>query len=540
MSMINPSEAKENNISVTHSQNRLGVNSSTILNKLRELMPNLVNSDGVVDIKALQDIVDFTNSSSNDQGYELTFAGKGLARAQFNIPSEFELKTEKEQSKYFDKTKNVIIRGDNIDALKILHQNYYGKIKLIYIDPPYNTKSDGFIYKDDFRHSDRVLIAESRLKEETINHLNNILGTKSHSGWLAFMYPRLKLARSLLREDGAIFISIDDNEYANLKIICDELFGEENLFCCLHVEMSTTQGMKVASALKGAIVKNAEYVLVYAKNQTNLFFNPLYEKREWDDHYNIWYDADSDIQSTLLKYLNNNRTNESGLSSKIKSSDIGKYYGRNEDFRKYIHKHAHHIWRDAMCNIRLELSKNEEIDLKSGKIVKYLNNDKLYFLKMTNTGVIRQLLKLNLAIGETDDFDKRYGLRKIRGDWWKDYYKDMMNINQEGGVIFKNGKKPIRLIRDIVKASTKNSDIILDFFAGSGTTGEAVMQLNAEDGGSRKFILVQSDEEINLNKNRESFDLCIDNNLPPVISSITLLRLNLAGENLISSERGGG
>ncbi|MYB33984.1 MAG: site-specific DNA-methyltransferase, partial [Gammaproteobacteria bacterium] len=210
--MIKQSEAKNHGIAITDSKKRFERDQEALRERLRELLPCLVNVDGHVDVKALRDVVDIANSTSHDQGYELTFAGKGLARAQADSPTNYELKTEWEQSKDFDNTSNVVIRGDNLDVLKILYQNYFRKIKMIYIDPPYNTKGENFVYKDDFRQSDANLVAQFGMNEETTDYLHNVFSTRSHSGWLAFMYPRLKLARQLLREDGVIFISIDDNE----------------------------------------------------------------------------------------------------------------------------------------------------------------------------------------------------------------------------------------------------------------------------------------------------------------------------------------
>lgn len=226
--MISKKEATEHNVNIIETDNTLKSEKQERIAKIKELLPSVINSDNQIDLKALHDLVGIENTTSNNQGYELTFAGKGLARAEADRETTKELKAEIEQSKNFDETGNVIIRGDNIDSLKILYKNYHNKIKMIYIDPPYNTKSENFIYKDNFKQSDSQLIKEFGLGEDTANFLDNIYGTRSHSGWLSFMFPRLMLAKELLKEDGVIFISIDDNEQANLKITCDEIFGEEN------------------------------------------------------------------------------------------------------------------------------------------------------------------------------------------------------------------------------------------------------------------------------------------------------------------------
>ncbi len=229
--MINKEDAINKGINIIDASTSLGVQNqktTEIIEKIKKIVPNVINSDNVLNIKALSDLIDITKTTANNQGYELTFAGKGLAKALADIPTKKELKVEEKQSKNFNETGNIIIRGDNIDALKILKQNYYNKIKMIYIDPPYNTTSEQFIYKDNFKESDDGLIEKFGLNEDNINYLSNIYGTRTHSGWLSFIYPRLKLARDLLKDDGVIFISIDDNEQANLKLICDEIFQEDN------------------------------------------------------------------------------------------------------------------------------------------------------------------------------------------------------------------------------------------------------------------------------------------------------------------------
>ncbi len=229
--MIDKQTAKAEGIKIIDSRQTLTTEKQALIAQLKAIIPNVINADNQLDIKALQDIVDSKHTTSNNQGYELTFAGKGIARAMADSPTDMELKTEIKQSKNFDDTENVLIRGDNLEVLKILQANYHKKIKMIYIDPPYNTKSENFIYKDNFKKSDENLINDFSLDEESVDFLHNVYGTRTHSGWLSFIYPRLKLARDLLTDDGVIFISIDDNEQANLKILCDEIFGEDNFLC---------------------------------------------------------------------------------------------------------------------------------------------------------------------------------------------------------------------------------------------------------------------------------------------------------------------
>ena len=432
--------------------------------------------------------------------YELTWFEKDKMLKELE-----HLKSSKSRQEYLHSgstSQNILIKGDNLKALKHLQETHENRIKMIYIDPPYNTGRD-FVYKDKYKKK----------------------GDKEkHSSWLNFMYPRLSLARNLLKEDGVIFISIDDNEQAQLKLLCDEIFGEENFVATLHIELSTTQGMKVSSAQKGNIVKNGEFVLVYAKNIFSSFLvNSLYVPRPYDDHYSIYMDEKDLKRQTLLDFIKQYYTN-------ITKKEIIKKYSEDQEFRNFIHSHANNIFMDGNCNVNLQLDKDDEKKLDEGATIQKDS----YLIFKTSGGTIRQLIPLSKSIGKTDGFDNGFGLRKIRGDWWEDYYRDMGNINSEGNIVFKNGKKPIRLIRDILKISTGKNDIILDFFAGSGTTAHAVMELNVEDNGNRRFILVQLPEEIKEAKSKTAYDF-VKNTLgidEPKISDITQERIIRASKQI--------
>ncbi|GAA9830370.1 site-specific DNA-methyltransferase [Helicobacter pylori] len=331
-----------------------------------------------------------------------------------------------------DKNTNYLIKGNNLIALHSLKKKFAKQVKCIYIDPPYNTGNDSFNYNDNF----------------------------NHSSWLVFMKNRLEIAREFLSDDGVIFVQCDDNEQAYLKVLMDEIFLRENFVACLHVELSTTQGMKVASAKKGNIVKNAEYILIYSKNMENFsFIRSLYVAKEWDEHYSIYIDPKTKKRETLLNFLKSKYEN-------ITKDKVMALYNDDKDFRDFVHKNADNIYRDNNAEINFNFTQEQESNLNSGEIVEY--NQYLIFKNSNN--IIRQLLKLSDAIGETDDFDAKIGLRKIRGDWWGGFYKDMMNINKEANLVWKAGKKPERLIRDILEIATNENDLVLDFFAGSGTT----------------------------------------------------------------------
>ncbi len=336
------------------------------------------------------------------------------------------------QSALKDRNTNYLIKGNNLIALHSLKKKFAKQVKCIYIDPPYNTGNDSFNYNDNF----------------------------NHSSWLVFMKNRLEAAREFLSDDGVIFVQCDDNEQAYLKVLMDEIFLRENFVASLHVELSTTQGMKVASAKKGNIVKNAEYILIYSKNMENFsFIRSLYVAKEWDEHYSIYIDSKTKKRETLLNFLKSKYEN-------ITKDKIMALYNDDKDFRDFIHKNADNIYRDNNAEINFNFTQEQESNLNNGEIVEY--NQYLIFKNSNN--IIRQLLKLSDAIGETDDFDAKIGLRKIRGDWWGSFYKDMMNINKEANLVWKAGKKPERLIKDILEISTNENDLVLDFFAGSGTT----------------------------------------------------------------------
>ena len=497
--MIKKEKAKKLGIKIQEQNDLMGEKNEELIEKLKSLLPNIINSDGTLDIKALKDVIDISHTTSNNQGYELTFAGKGMARWMAGTLTKKELKTEKEESKNFETTRNVLIRGDNLDVLKILYQNYHNKIKMIYIDPPYNTKSDEFIYKDDFKKSEQELIEEHGLNKETTDFLQNIYGTKSHSGWLAFMYPRLKLARDLLREDGVIFISIDDNEQANLKLMCDEIFGTDNF-----VGQWNWFKSKTPPNLSKKIKKNIEYILCYEKQNIQFKYKGLNKQSKSDDPLTKPQNSIK-ILTFPIGVINTNKEFKTGIygTEKYPNNILDDLYITNGKNGNSVRFKNRFIWTQEKLNA----------ELKKGTVINLSNNGILSYKKRDYDPEVPP----NFISSEIGNTNENAGI----------YIKDLMN----GYKVF-DYPKPIELIGYLINFLCDNNDLILDFFAGSGTTGDAVMQLNAEDGGNRKFILVQWDEKINPKKNKEAHDFCIKNNLPPFISSICLERLNRAGEKI--------
>lgn len=403
---------------------------------------------------------------------------------QFPVLKEVK-KKEIENDK--DKPVNLLIEGDNYHSLAVLNFTHQNKIDIIYIDPPYNTGNKDFIYNDKFVD-----------REDPFRH----------SKWLSFMEKRLRLAFRLLKNTGVIFISIDDNEQAQLKLLCDEIFGENNFVTTIHVQMSTVSGQKVRAAKGGNIVKNAEYILVYSKSdKKNIGKNLLYDPVEYDTHYSIfltpiskgiWKESSFVDECTKNKDIFN-LLSSSGLASvkngkKIFSiKNLQKAYSSIEKFREFVHKNADRIVRtDRM--IEVESSKLEK-NIELNTTYTYLHKSgKSYIYGIDKKGEMKQRFLLSEKIREADDFYKTYGITNLRGDWWPGFHLDMGNVPKEGGVDFLNGKKPVRLIKQLISYCLDKDGIILDFFAGSGTTAQSVLELNNVNKYKHKFILCTNNE----------------------------------------------
>ena len=374
-----------------------------------------------------------------DECYEFTWVGKKQSIIEGNRPIRKTLRPSKEESKNWETTENLYIEGDNLDVLKLLQNSYLNKVKMIYIDPPYNTGND-FIYRDNFKVSKEDYEEELGLFDEEENRLfkNTETNGRYHSDWCSMMYPRLQLARNLLTDDGVIFISIDDNEVHNLRKICDEVFGEENIVASFIVIRSEGGGLA-----KQAVIGH-DYLLVYAKSiQT---FKPLGKQK--------------DIRGKI--------ENINGEDYWIETDWLRKEFGKYgtcpfEEIEKY-----------------LGINKKIEIDegLKKGIYV---------LVKKDDCHIVGRYRKIS------DDTSKFYTILKHLN-------KNGVNeLNELGLGQYFSFPKPLSLLKELILGSTilskKEKNIILDFYSGSSTTAHAVMQLNAEDGGNRKFIMVQLPEE---------------------------------------------
>lgn len=464
-------------------------------NNLLEFLKNnypSIYKDGEINIEELKRVLNSKSAIGyKENGYGLNFIGRNLAKAKYRQKTEKELSINEKLSKNFDKTENIIIKGDNLDSLKILKKYYSGKIKCIYIDPPYNTNSDNFLYPDRFDKEELEALGLQDIGKEEYDRMEFIFkkNKKSHNGWLTFMYPRLKLARDLLTDDGAIFISIDDNEQANLKLLCDEIFGEDNFIVC-----AINETVKIRKNSAKFFSMSHDYVLIYSKN-----------KELWD-------------------------------RALIKRKDLSGYKNPDNDPRGlwisipiYANHHYDADYKITKPNgIILEKPKNQSWRLSEENFKKHVEENRIYWGNGDSYPTIKRFLtdvQDGLVPRSIFYYDETGG-NPLGDKKLKELFDDLK--------VFENPKS-----NDLIKIlfninNCQDDDIVLDFFAGSGTTAHAVMELNAEDGGNRKFILCQIDEEIKKEKSA-AYDFCIDNNFEPVISSITVERVNRAGDKILKT-----
>ncbi|QTJ58371.1 site-specific DNA-methyltransferase [Dolosigranulum pigrum] len=430
--------------------------------QLQQLFPNAVtettNEEGNV-VKAIdKDILMQEISSEVVEGpkerYQFTWPDKKKAVHAAGAPTSNTLRPCREESVNFDETENLYIEGDNLEVLKLLQETYLNKIDLIYIDPPYNT-GENFVYNDSYEINYGDYLQKSGQFDEEGNRLgmNTERNGRFHTDWLNMMYPRLILARNLLSEKGVIFISIDDNEQANLKKICDETFGANNFVNNISVKMSESKGVKNTHA-HSKFPKMKEHILIYSKNTEQFSMNPIRIKK-----------SENELEG-YTKYYNKQIDN---LDDDIQNWVFSKYRGGNkiQDAEKLIYL----VVPDNDVNINLEEGKFKKITNSNENDVYYYNDG----------GDIKKVLFLS-----------EY-LDKNESDLWVDI--STININKENYNLptLENGQKPLKLLKKIIKVKNKDA-LILDFFSGSSTTAHAILDQNKLDNGSRRFIMVQLPE----------------------------------------------
>jgi adenine-specific DNA-methyltransferase len=429
------------------------------IEKIAKLFPNVIteikdekgNITKAIDFELLQQELSDVIVEGSKERYQLTWPGKKEAIVTANTPINKTLRPVKEDSLDWETTENLYIEGDNLEVLKLLQESYLNKIKCIYIDPPYNTGKD-FIYKDNFTQDKEEYLEESGQVDEYGNRLfqNTEYNGRYHSDWLSMMYPRLKLARNLLSDDGVIFISIDDNEVHNLRKICDEIFGEENFVGdIIRKTKSSTNDPNLNYNMQHdnilVYMKSDKFTFVGLPKDLSRYTNPD------NDPNGAWVSSDPSAKSggsgTYFKIVN-------PYTKKVDLPPQGRFWAFNKDtYNRY---------------------------LESGKIVfkkEHGLNERGFIFKTY----------LNQLKNKTKPMDS---LLFVSNDYMnQNATKELNDLNVDFAY-----PKPIKLIKDLLKYSISRDSVILDFFSGSATTAHAVMELNAEDGGNRKYIMVQLPE----------------------------------------------
>lgn len=470
--------------------------------KIAELFPNCVtemrDESGKVkrgiNFEVLKQMLS-SDVVDGDECYEFTWVGKKASIAEANRPIRKTLRPCIEESKDWDTTENLYIEGDNLEVLKLLQESYLGKVKMIYIDPPYNTGND-FIYADDFMRSQQEENEQMGMYDEDENRLfkNTDSNGRFHSDWCSMMYSRLMLARNLLSDDGVIFISIDDNEQANLKKICDEIFGEHN-FVANMIWHNNKKGRQMDKFIKNT----NEYAFIYAKNNNHLKINnkkAFVNLKEYTNKDNIsLYKKGYPLHNGTAKFHINNRPNlcysiyyspDNGtaitIDEKEKTED-GWKISISETGRKLMDQgyvrilpkknnryNTQRVWRWGQDKFLNEYAKD------------------LIFVEESEGWYIYQKERVDNDGSVEQKFTNYVDIDTARG-------KNDLNKIFDNCIVF-DFSKPVELIQQLGQIITNSDmeDIVLDFFSGSATTAHAVMQLNAEDNGHRKFIMVQLSE----------------------------------------------
>lgn len=424
--------------------------------KLAEMFPNAVteaideNGEVVraIDKDVLMQEISCKVVDGNEERYQFTWPDKKKSVLLANAPINKTLRPCREESVNFDNTENLYIEGDNLEVLKLLQETYLGKIKMIYIDPPYNTGND-FVYEDDFAQSTDEYLANSGQYDDEGNRLvqNTESNGRFHTDWMNMIYPRLKLAKDLLSDDGVIFISIDDNEVENLKKLCDEVFGESNFIGCFLWKKKSTS-TNVANALVSA---QTDYQLCYGKILSPLSLNrraTTTEERKYP-----FIDENGNYRTTIIEKKDSGDYARASMKYPILGvyPREGKRWQIGEKTAREYETQNRFIIDDGVIKLKI-----------------YEKDDKTTFSANPT---------LLLDYGSTDSAAKETNI-------------NLFNQSE----LFSN-PKPTKLLHHFINMATHTDSIILDFFSGSSTTAHAVMQLNAEDGGHRKFIMVQLPEE---------------------------------------------
>lgn len=513
-----------------HTPNRADEN----FKKLAALFPNAVtetiNENGevvrAIDKDVLMQEISCTVVDGNEERYQFTWPDKKKSVLLANAPISKTLRPYREESVGKDGTpggfdsENLYIEGDNLEVLKLLQETYLGKIKMIYIDPPYNTGND-FVYEDDFAQSTEEYLANSGQFDDGGNRLvaNTENNGRFHTDWLNMIYPRLRIAKDLLTPDGVIFISIDDNELENLKKICDEIFGASNFVNIISLKTKDSSGASGGGEDR-RLKKNIEFVLCYAKGDFT-GFKELYRPVEIGQFL-----SEMEASNRSFKYT----TVFTNLGKKEYVKTIKD--GSGQDMIIYKHtgyetKSLKKISQEENCSIidvfyryldRICTTENAQTSIRTRIKKATMGDDGLFSVEyMPISGRNKNKLTTIYFVGEQKRLVSWFDVLCIKengiiykkekvGTFWSGF--NWNNVAREGGVPYPNGKKAVAFVEQLCKVGTTvdEDDIVLDFFSGSATTAHAVMNCNNRDGGNRKFIMVQLPEIPELSSVEYDFD----------------------------------
>ncbi|HBW3256723.1 TPA: site-specific DNA-methyltransferase [Klebsiella pneumoniae] len=460
------------------------------ISKLKSLFPEAF-SEGSIDFDVLKQLLG-ANVDEKEERYGLNWHGKRQARQLALTPSRGTLRPCKDESVDWDNTKNLMIEGDNLEVLKLLQKSYAGKVKLIYIDPPYNTGKD-FVYPDNFQDNMKNYLEITGQTEDGVPlSTNTETSGRYHTDWLNMMYPRIKLARELLKDDGFIFLSIDDHEVNNLKILCDDIFGQENFVANViwQKKYSTKADSKNFS-------ESHDYILCYRKSEQAYILGLPRSKQQESTYKNL----DNDPRGVWA-------------SDNLLRTEV-------RDYAVFAIKSPSGIEHYPPAGSSWRFNKN--------KIEELISDNRIWFGEDGNNKP--RLKRFRSEVRDTIPPQTLWGFEHVGHT--DEGTKQLAELFGSTRSPFPN-PKPVRLIQRIVQIATKKNDIVLDFFAGSGTTGQAVFELNITDKQDRKVILIQLPEKLSKN-NKEDLSaiyFCEELNKPLYLSELTKERLRRAGKKV--------
>lgn len=456
--------------------------------RLAEMFPNAVteakdeNGEVVraIDKDVLMQEISCKVVDGNEERYQFTWPDKKKSVLLANAPINKTLRPCREESVDFDNTENLYIEGDNLEVLKLLQETYLGKIKIIYIDPPYNTGTDSFVYDDDFTQSTDEYIENSGQFDDDGNRMvqNPESNGRFHTDWLNMMFTRLRLAKDLLSDDGVIFISIDDNEVANLSKMCDEIFGVDNAIA-VFPRLATKSGKTPLT-----FMVSHDYVLCYTKSRHDIFVGQAFEDNSYK--YSDEYIAERGRYNLKQPLDCNSISYSASLDYPITHEGVTYYPG--SDYNKYLERQSgKHLPKDYAWRWSKELFK---FGLKNGWIV--FQNGRIYTKGYLKAAIEKQS-NGSYAVIKREKTRKISTIDFISNDYSNDIAKKQLASYKISARF--DFPKPVDLIKVLLSTHYDKNALVVDFFSGSATTAEAVFKQNLTDGGNRKFILVQLPEK---------------------------------------------